>query len=458
MKLHDLWQAVLTELQLTLPKAKFTVFFSQTFLVSRQKLKSGAFRVELAVPHSYAKDTIQNYYLKRVAASLDRITGTNNEVSLIIKSPPPNGSGAAGPLFQISQEQKADSQNQVLEALNRVRIRPEYNFEAFAVSPTNEVAYAAATAVAKNPGKAYSPLFLYGGVGVGKTHLMQAIAHEIISKDPQVVLIYCMGEEFTNEIIEAIRNKRTQGFKQRYRTAQVLLIDDIQFIAGKNTVQEEFFHTFNAIQRGGGQVVLASDRPPHEIQLLEDRLRSRFEGGLTIDIQEPNFELRTAILLIKAQQLSVSLPMDVAQLLAADITSTRKLEGVLSRLATESQLRNQAISLEMAQGILGSPPQQPEAKPVVRPKEIVDAVAQHFELKQGEMKSPVRSRPILVPRQLAMYLLRQELHLPLVEIGQMFGGKDHTTVMHAVKKMGQELSRSEDLRLELSLIRKKLYG
>lgn len=459
MKSTELWQAVLTELRLFLPSAKFAVFFSQTFIAQRKRLPGNKSLVAVAVPHSYARDTIQGRYLKKIKSSLDRITGLSNEIQLVIKAAPaPNGTTEPGPLFQASQDQQTNQENQVFLALKQARVRPEYNFESFAVSPSNEVAYAAATAVAKNPGKAYSPLFLYGGVGVGKTHLMQAIAREIIEKKPEAALIYCMGEEFTNEIIEAIRSKKTEGFKKRYRSSEVLLIDDVQFIAGKNTVQEEFFHTFNAIQRNGGQVVLTSDRPPHEIKLLEDRLRSRFEGGLTIDIQEPNFELRTAILLIKAQQLSVSLPMDAAQLIAANVTSTRKLEGFLSRLTAEAQLRGQAISPEMVQGLLGSVPEQREAKPLVRPKEIVDAVAQHFDLKQAEIKSNVRSRPVLVPRQLAMYLLRQELNLPFVEIGQMFGGKDHSTVMHAVRKMGQELSQSENLRLELSLIRKSLYG
>lgn len=413
----------------------------------------------MATPHAYARDTIRNHYLKKVRSCLNRITGKENRVELIIKSLPVGVATESGPLFEIQKALDKERETSVREAFQRARIRLEFSFESFAVSPTNEVAYAAATAVAKNPGRAYNPLFLYGGVGVGKTHLMQAIAQEIIKKNPATALIYCMGEEFTNEIIEAIRNKRTGAFKKYYRSSEVLLIDDVQFIAGKNTVQEEFFHTFNAVQRNGGQIVLISDRPPHEIQLLEDRLRSRFEGGLTIDIQEPNFELRTAILLIKSQQLNSAIPMDVAQLVAANITSTRKLEGFLARLVAEAKLRQQSITMEMAQSLLGTPTERPtEAKPIVRPKEIVEVVAQHFNLKQGQIRGTARIRPILLPRQLAMYLLRQELNLPFVEIGQMFGGKDHSTVMHSVRKMSHLLSESEELRLELSSIRKKLYG
>ena len=460
MNTQRLWQSVLAELELFLSSSKFSLFFSKTFVVNRQSLGKKKYLVTIAVPHAYARDIIEKHYLEQVQKSLNRITGCSNKIKLIIKSFKQKVSPKtdSGPLFQTNQALKKEQEKQIKNALYRARISPELSFKNFAVSPTNEVAYAAATAVAKNPGRAYNPLFLYGGVGVGKTHLMQAIAQEIIKKSSQTSLIYCMGEEFTNEIIEAIRGKKTEAFKRRYRSSGVLLIDDIQFIAGKTTVQEEFFHTFNAVKRNDGQIVLTSDRPPSEIKLLEDRLRSRFEGGLTIDIQEPNFELRTAILLIKSQQLKNPLSMDVAQLVAASISSTRKLEGFLSRLAAEANLHQKPISIEMAQSLLKeSSNNSVEAKPIVRPKEIIDVVARHFDLKQNQIKSPVRSRTILIPRQLAMYLLRRELKIPFTDIGLLFGGKDHSTVMHSVKKMSQLLGSSEELRLELSAIRKKLY-
>ena len=459
MNNQQLWQSVLAELQLSLSASKFSLFFSKTFIDSYKKQTEKNASVEIAVPHAYARDTIQAHYLERIQKSMDRITGHQHQIKLVIKSVPVKTNGESGPLFQSSRALEEEKEQIFQNALVKAGLRKDFSFENFAVSPTNEVAYAAATAVAKNPGKTYNPLFLYGGVGVGKTHLMQALAQEVVRKQPDIPLVYCMAEEFTNEIVEAIRNKKTSSFKQRYRSSRLFLTDDVQFISGKTTVQEEFFHTFNAVLRNGGQVILTSDLPPHEITLLEDRLRSRFEGGLTIDIQEPNFELRTAILLIKSQQMKISLPMDVAQLIAGNISSTRKLEGFLSRLAAETRLRREAISLEMAQSLFGTPIDLPiEARPVVRPKEIIEAVARHFNIKYHEIKGNVRVRSILVPRQLAMYLLRQELNLPYEEIGRLFGGKDHSTVMHAVRKMGLLFGSNEELRLELSSVRKKLYG
>jgi len=272
-------------------------------------------------------------------------------------------------------------------------------------------------------------------------------------------MIYCTGEDFTNEIINAIRRKETYPFKKKFRSADLLLIDDAQFIAGKTAVQEEFFHTFNAIRQEGGQIVLVSDQPPQAIDRLEDRLRSRFEGGLTIDIQQPNFELRTAILLIKAKTLGVALPMDVAQLIAANIESVRRLEGFLARLMTESSLRNQEISEPLVRGLLGNlNDAEVRASPSVRPKEILKIVATHFNITLSALEGPRRSKPLVIPRHLAMYVLRTDHHLPLEEIGSLFGGRDHTTVIHAVDKVTKHLSDSELLRVELSSIRKKIYG
>jgi len=288
---------------------------------------------------------------------------------------------------------------------------------------------------------------------------MQGVAHNILKDKPDYPLIYSMSEEFTNEIVEAIRHKTTADFRKKHRSVQALLIDDVQFVAGKDAVQEELFHTFNALQRSGGQVVLTADKPPHEIELLEDRLRSRFEGGLTIDIQEPNFELRTAILLIKAKQLKKDLPMDIAQLIAGNISSTRRLEGFLIKLFARAETRKERISPEMAQALLGKNTDQPaEVKRIVRPKEVVDAVARHFKMKLDELRGPRRQQRIVLPRQLAMYILRMDLKASFQEIGMMFGGRDHTTVMYSVEKISHELGDSAELRLELSAVRKKLYG
>ncbi|MBM3205575.1 chromosomal replication initiator protein DnaA, partial [Candidatus Shapirobacteria bacterium] len=299
---------------------------------------------------------------------------------------------------------------------------------------------------------------LYGGVGVGKTHLMQAIAHEVLKRNPRAKIIYCMGEEFTNEIVNAIREKTTKEFKQKYRSTRLLMVDDIQFIAGKTAVQEEFFHTFNAIWRVGGQIVLTSDRKPEEISKLEDRLRSRFEGGLTIDIEPPDFELRTAILLIKAQQKNIKLPMDVAQLIASNITSTRKLEGFLIRLMTESQTKKQAITLELTHALLGQDNGTIFPQKMVKPREVLSTVASFYNLRLSDLVGPKRDKKIALPRQIVMYLLRNDLKVSLMDIGRFLGDRDHTTIMHGVEKVTRFLPESEDLRVEMVGIRKKLYG
>lgn len=345
-------------------------------------------------------------------------------------------------------------------ATQKAHLREDFSFDTFAVSGSNEMAHAAAQAVARAPGQVYNPLFLWGGVGVGKTHLMQAIGNVILKANPETPLLYCMGEEFLNEIISAIRTKRTMEFKEKYRNLKVLLIDDIQFIAGKDTAQEEFFHTFNAITRAGGQVIMTSDRPPYDIHPLEERLRSRFEAGLTVDIQQPTFELRTAILLIKSQKRGLELPMDIAQMIASEVESARKLEGVISKIHSTLFLTNQPLSKEMVRSVLGN-----ESKPVlsrkkVKPGHIVRAVTSHFHVSPNTLRSGSRKREYVLARHVAMYLLKTELDLPYTEIGSSFGGRDHTSVMHAVQKIEREIGAGGNANLaqEVQAIRVSLAG
>jgi len=456
VKPQKLWQAVLAELQLSLSPSNFSLCFGQTKGLSLKK-EGKRLILEVSVPNPYIRNTIFERYLGQIQQAVKRISGKKNEIVFTVLPSASASKKPAGPLFEAAEEE--EKKDTLKEAVLKARLRLDFTFENFAVSPTNEVAYAAAAAVSKNPGDTYNPLFLYGGVGVGKTHLMQGVAHNILKDKPDYPLIYSMSEEFTNEIVEAIRHKTTADFRKKHRSVQALLIDDVQFVAGKDAVQEELFHTFNALQRSGGQVVLTADKPPHEIELLEDRLRSRFEGGLTIDIQEPNFELRTAILLIKAKQLKKDLPMDIAQLIAGNISSTRRLEGFLIKLFARAETRKERISPEMAQALLGKNTDQPaEVKRIVRPKEVVDAVARHFKMKLDELRGPRRQQRIVLPRQLAMYILRMDLKASFQEIGMMFGGRDHTTVMYSVEKISHELGDSAELRLELSAVRKKLYG
>lgn len=446
-KENQLWQKVLDDLRISVSKPIFQTLFSQTNLVSLEKDIA-----TISCPSSYIQNLVETRYYALLKDALDRQTKKNNSLIFVVRPQPKTQEPKAlGPLFE---EEKADEGK---EAAVRTHLRSDFTFESFAVSSSNQLAYAAATAVVKNPGNAYNPLFLWGGVGVGKTHLMQAIGHAILNQKPKMKVIYCMSEEFTNEIISAIQTKTTRAFKERYRSAQVLLLDDVQFIAGKTTVQEEFFHTFNTIQREGGQIVLTSDKPPEEIDKLEERLRSRFEGGLIIDISPPDFELRSAILLIKARQRGIELPMDITQLIAANIESTRKLEGFLFRLLTEIETKKVPLTPDLVNSLLGKGDQE-KPKRTANPKEVFEVVASHFNLKAGQLKGKRRVREIVLPRQVLMYLLRTELSLPLMEIGKMVGGRDHTTVMHAVEKITNLLSTNENLRVDIEEIKRGLYG
>ena len=457
MDKNKAWNIVLANLKLTLSSANFATWFPLTFLIQLKEIDQEREIAEIGCPSIFVSNTIENRYYGLIKEALDKATGKKNDLVFVVKQ---NISQTTKhkevrnePLFEIKEEGDESA-----EAIKRVGLRPDFNFDTFAVSSTNQMAHAAAVAVAQSPGKAYNPLFLYGGVGVGKTHLMQAIAHNVLNRNPKAKIIYCMGEEFTNEIVNAIREKTTKEFKQRYRSTKLLLVDDIQFIAGKTAVQEEFFHTFNAIWRVGGQIVLTSDRKPEEISKLEDRLKSRFEGGLTIDIQAPDFELRSAILLIKAQQKGLKLPMDVAQLIASNINSIRKMEGFLTRLMTEAQTRKEAITLELTKAILGQSNENNIPQKLVKPKEVINHVASFFNLKIIDILSPRRDKEIAYARQIIMYLLRSDLKTPLMEIGRLLGDRDHTTIMYGVEKITSFLPKSEDLRVDIMGIRKKLYG
>ncbi len=460
MDKERVWLTVLENLKLSLSSANFATWFSRTFIVNTTEVDSQRQIMEIGCPSSFISNTIENRYYALIKNTLDQITKKKNDLVFVVKENPflkeKDKSLIKGTLFEIPEKETEDEGLQ--EALKRVGLRPDFNFETFAVSPTNQMAHAAAMAVAQSLGKAYNPLFLYGGVGVGKTHLMQAIANTVLKKNRRTKIIYCMGEEFTNEIVNAIREKTTKEFKEKYRSTRLLMVDDIQFIAGKTAVQEEFFHTFNAIWRVGGQIILTSDRRPEEISKLEDRLRSRFEGGLIIDIQAPDFELRTAILLIKAQQKNIKLPMDIAQLIASNITSTRKLEGFLIRLMTEVETKKEVLTPELVRALLGQVNEMIAPQKLVKPKEVLSAVANFFNLRLSEITGPQRDKKFVLPRQIAMYLLRNDLKTSLMDIGRLLGDRDHTTVMHGVGKITQLLPTSEDLRVDIMGIRKKLYG
>ncbi|MBL7150436.1 chromosomal replication initiator protein DnaA [Candidatus Microgenomates bacterium] len=445
MNEKKVWNTILSEIELQVSKPIFMTFFKKTQLSS---LKNKTAKISCSNP--MVINMIEKRYYSLLKNAVDKHLKKNVVLEFFVEKE--KEKKEIGPLFSKRKIVPLS----VSESFESIDLRPDFTFDSFAVSSLNQMAYAAATAVAQSPGTAYNPLFLYGGVGVGKTHLMQAVGHKFLAKKKGI--IYCMGEEFTNEIIDAIRTKNTKAFKQKYRSTKALLVDDIQFIAGKNAVQEEFFHTFNAVLRAGGQIILTSDRPPQEISKLEERLRSRFEGGLIIDVPPPNFELRCAILLIKAGQRGVDLPMNIVQLIAGNITSVRALEGILTRLSAEAKTKNKPITLEVAEKILGKTSEKEEAKKRVLPKNVLKEVASHFNLKISLLKGKRRDKNIVLPRQVLMYLLRTENELPLMEIGRILGGRDHTTILHGVKKITGLLSKEEFLREDVLGIKKRLWG
>lgn len=342
---------------------------------------------------------------------------------------------------------------------SQIGLRQDYTFESFAVSSSNEMAHAAATAVANNPGTSYNPLFLYGGVGVGKTHLIHAVAHHMLQNNPEAEIIYASGEQFTNEIVKAIKTHNTLQLKNKYRKTNLLLLDDIQFIAGKNSVQEEFFHTFNALIAINSQIIMTSDRPPQEISLLEDRLRSRFEAGLMIDIQQPTFELRTAILLLKAQANKLDVPIELAQKIASQVDSARRIEGIIKKIRSAVELQNLNIDSALIDKILQTEVRQNQQKIIrAKPQDIIKTVANHYRMKQSAVRGKRRSKELVKARHIAMYLLRNELQIPLEEIGQWFSGRDHSSVIHAIKKIEQDLIIDQNIQQDVSAMKMSLIA
>ena len=444
MNNDKIWSLVLSEVELAVSRPTFAAFFSKTKLKDLSDDKA-----IVSVSNPLVKQILETRYIPTIEDLIKKHTNKKVNVSLSIRKEK-GESQESGPLFNRNSETSIDS------LISKYHLNPLYNFENFAVSSTNQMAYAAAQSVANSPGKAYNPLFLYGGVGVGKTHLMQSVAVEILKKDNAVRVVFCSGEEFTNEIINAIRLKNTYRFKDKYRNARLLLIDDIQFIAGKNAVQEEFFYTFDAIQKRGAQIILTSDKPPSEISKLEDRLRSRFEGGLLIDIQQPDFELRTAIVLIKARLRGINLPMNVAQELAIQVSDGRRLEGTLVRLMSESEVRKETITVEFVSRLFGKPDKPKPWGFSFSPQSIMNAVSRYYGIKLSLLKSTTRVKPISLPRQVLMYLLRTEMNLSLNDIGSLLGGRDHTTIIHGVDKISKLVEVDEKTKQDVFKIKQRI--
>lgn len=431
-ELNDLWKAALGEIETEISRANFLTLFKPTVLLSLNDSVAS-----VAAPSSMIIDLLQRRFYEIIKKALDKQTGKDLEIIFVPKIVvTKEKEEKAGPLF--STEEKQDKVP-FIGQLNRVR--PEYTFENMAVSPSNQLAYVSATTVAKKLGKAYNPLFIYGPVGVGKTHLMQAIANDVYRKSPTKRIAYITSEEFTNEVVEAIRTNSTSAMKKKFRNVDLLIIDDIQFVAGKEKVQEELFHTFNILVDNGSQIVLSSDRPPSEIKKVEKRLLSRFDGGLTVDVEAPDFELRTAILLIKAKKHDFVLSIEQAKIIAEKERDGRSLEGVLLRLITKARSRGGELTEEILDEVLDN--KKAELPNSFHPDEIIKNVCSFYKIKQTQIKGAKRDAALVKARQIAMYLLKKELGLTFVEIGNLLGGRDHTTVMHGVDKIEKLLTKTK---------------
>lgn len=424
-KFNELWKSVLAEIEVDVSKANFLTLFKPTVLLSFEENVA-----TVAAPSLMIADLLKRRFYQKIKQAMDKISGQSVEVVFvprtvlkIIKDE------KVGPLFSQTEQKQP----------KLPRVRKEYVFENMAVSSSNQLAYVSATTVAKKIGKAYNPLFIYGSVGVGKTHLMQAIANEVFKTDPSKKILYLTSEEFTNEVVEAIKTNATGLMKKRFRNLDLLIIDDIQFMAGKEKVQEELFHTFNILVDNGSQIVLSSDKPPEEIKKVEKRLLSRFSGGLTVDIEPPDFELRTAILLIKAKKYDFELPIEIAKKIAEKDRDGRSLEGVLLKVITEIKNKDKELTIDTIEDVLKENGEI-QGK-TVYPEEIIKNVCTFYGIKSTQLKGTKRDASLVRARQVAMYLLKKEVKLTLTEIGNILGGRDHTTVMHGVGKIEGYLAK-----------------
>lgn len=447
MSKEELWQAVLARVQLNISPANFATWFKNTGVFSQ---KGG--EIVISVPNSFAKEWLEQKYNKMIFKTLRDIDAGTKEVKYIIDKQElkilkrdrillPITDQLEFPEFKIDKE---------------TNLNPRYTFENFIVGSFNELPHAAALAVSKEPGFIYNPLFVYGGVGVGKTHLIQAVGNIITRSFPDKKVKYIPAEKFISGVVSSIRNHEMEAFKTQYRQIDVLIIDDIQFLAGKEKTQEEFFHTFNTLYEKNKQIIVSSDRPPKTIPSLAERLRSRFEGGMIADISAPDFETRVAILKSKSRERAIDFSDEILHYIANNIQKNiRELEGALNRLAAYQKLNNQPPDLETTKTLLKSVVLS--IPRVSSPGKIIKAVAEFYDLKEKELLTSSRRREVVYPRQVAMYLLRKELKSSYPFIGRRFRGKDHTTAIYSCEKIEKELRTSEKLSDEITIIKQRIY-
>lgn len=445
MNASQAWQAALGQLQVDMPKGTFDTWVRDAQFVAYE---DGSYVI--GVNNAYARDWLENRLKSTVTRMLTAMMNRTVEVSFVVWQ----ADKPAENLPEMAGESAEESTVSEVPGSTNFTFNPRYTFETFVVGSSNRLAHAASLAVAENPAKAYNPLFLYGRVGLGKTHLLRSIGNAAFQRGLNV--LYVSSEEFTNDLIHAIRTHSTQAFRDKYRRTDFLLIDDIQFIAGKESTQEEFFHTFNTLHGQNKQIVITSDRSPKGLMTLEERLRSRFEWGLIADIQSPDYETRLAILRTNAERLGRSVAPEVLETIARRMQSNiRELEGALNRIVAYAYLRGIPLTADVVDSALADLVPEPAAP---EGEQIIAAVAQAFGVSNDRMLARDRSAEVVLPRQVAMYLMREEARLSLPQIGQLLGGRDHTTVMYGCEKIGELLEKDERLRRQVAALREQLYG
>lgn len=453
---EQFWHAALGQLQLQMTQATFDTWVKDTRVVSQDNHK-----LVVGTKSAFAKDWLENRLFVTINRTVTNLLGRPVDIQFIVDHVDDGHEQAAPPLLLQGMPpggqnggNKGNGYNYQRGEGDRLSLNYKYTFDQFIVGASNRLAHAASLAVAERPAEAYNPLFLYGGVGLGKTHLLQAVAHFALTQGKHV--IYTTSETFTNDLINAIRSQSTDLFREKYRKTDFLLIDDIQFIAGKESTQEEFFHTFNTLHGSGGQIVLSSDRPPKAITTLEDRLRSRFEWGLLADIQPPDLETRMAILRFKADSQGVHLPGDVMEFVARRAQSNiRELEGALNKVIAYAAMTRQPLQLELAEHALQDIVSR---RSELTLKQIIIVVARFYKLDEETLTGRSRTKEVAFARQMAMYLAREETDASLPQIGEALGGRDHTTVMHGWEKISSRIEQDDSLRREMLAIREELYS
>ncbi len=443
--LKSLWEKTLNIIKGEMSEVSFN-----TWIKSCEPLSISSNTIKISVPNSFTQDILEKRYKDLVVNSIEAACSKVYNVDFIV----------ASDIQDIEEKEEKNDDKSSINVNDEMSstLNPKYTFDSFVIGNSNRFAHAASLAVAEAPAKAYNPLFIYGGVGLGKTHLMHAIGHYVLQNNANAKVVYVSSEKFTNELINAIRDDRNEEFRNKYRNVDILLIDDVQFIAGKERTQEEFFHTFNELHDANKQIILSSDRPPKEIPTLEDRLRSRFEWGLIADIQPPDFETRMAILKKKADVEKLNVANEVMVYIATKIKSNiRELEGALIRIVAYSSLTNRPITVELASEALKDIISNKQNKNITIDV-IQDVVAGYFNLRIEDLKSQRRTRNVAYPRQIAMYLSRKLTDMSLPKIGEEFGGRDHTTVMHACSKIEKEIKENSNTKLIVESVKNILLA